>query len=355
MPTPTFTPHSRHLARTTGLIAAAAVALIAVLAGCGTNASPQSLAHPTLKVVLGWYADPESGGFFAAQDKGYYTKAGLGAVTLQPGGPQVSGTQLVASGRAEIGITDATGIALARQQGIPVVAIAAMYQTNPVGMIAHADSGINSFKDMANHTWIVQTGQLGPEWVKKSQGISFPTQQYQGSIANFLHEANIVQQGWPTNEVYQAQQAGVRTTFFSFADAGYNPYNDVLFTSQDYLKNHATEIKQFLQASMDGWRDYMGDVNVATTTNKALLTANNQQTSQSVWFAWDRQRQYITSSEGKQQLGAMTQGRWDTLVKQMTDLGALTKPLSGKDLFDSSLLPQVVPTDTMPSAPQGSY
>jgi NitT/TauT family transport system substrate-binding protein len=331
------------------------VALIAVLAGCGTNASSQSSAHPTLNVVLGWYADPESGGFFAAHDKGYYTKAGLGGVTLQSGGPQVSATQLVASGRAQLGITDATGVALARQQGIPVVAIAAMYQTNPVGMIAHADGGINSFKDMANHPWIVQTGQLGPEWVKRSQGISFPTQQYQGSIANFLHDKNIVQQGWPTNEVYQAQQAGVQTKFFSFADAGYNPYNDVIFTTQDYLKNHATEIRQFLQASMEGWRDYTGDVNVATATNKALLAANNQQSPQSVWFAWDKQRQYITSGEGKQQLGAMTQGRWDTLVKQMTDLGALTKPLNGKDLFDNSLLPQVAPTDTMPSAPQGSY
>jgi NitT/TauT family transport system substrate-binding protein len=247
------------------------------LAACGTSSAPAPGASEAMTLVLPWYADPEGGGFFAAQSEGFYTAKKLD-VTLQSGGPQVSATQLVAAGRAQVGFTDAAGIIQAREQGIPIVAIGALYQDNPVGVMVHTDTGITSFAQMGSKTWVVQTGQFGPDWVKRSTGISFTTQQYQGSIANFLHDDALVQQGWPTNEVYQAQQAGVKVNFVPFSSAGFNPYNDVFFTSESYLAAHRQQLSDFLAASMQGWRDYMGKVDVATKANTAILAANNQWT-----------------------------------------------------------------------------
>jgi NitT/TauT family transport system substrate-binding protein len=334
---------------------AGALALMLAATACGGSAQTSSASGSTpFTLVLPWYADPEGGGFFAAQTEGLYHNKNLD-VTLQPGGPQVSATQLVAAGRAQVGFTDAAGIIQAREQGIPIVAIGALYQNNPVGVMAHADTGITSFAQMAGRTWVVQTGQLGPDWVKKSTGISFGTQQYQGSIANFLHDDNLIQQGWPTNEAYQAQQAGVKVNFIPFSASGFNPYNDVFFTSESYLQQHRQQLVDFLAASMQGWADYMSDVKVATQTNDALLKANTQQSSQSVWYAWDKQRAYVVADEGKQQLGAMTDQRWTTFLDQMKQLGQVTTTVNVKDVYDSSLLPKVPAPASLPPGPTGSY
>lgn len=334
---------------------AGAVALALTTAACGGSSSSSTSADGSTKftTVLPWYADPEGGGFFAAQSEGLYKGKKLD-VTLQPGGPQVSATQLVASGRAQVGFTDAAGIIQARQQGIPVVAIGALYQDNPVGMMVHADTGITSFAGMAGKTWVVQTGQLGPDWVKKSTGIDFTTQAYNGSIATFLNNDGLAQQGWPTNEAYEAQKSGVKVNFVPFSASGFNPYNDVFFTSESYLASHRQQVVDFLAASMQGWSDYMSNVDVARTANDAILKVNSQQTSQSVWYAWDKQRPYVTAGEGAGQLGAMTEARWSTFMDQMKQLGQPV-PSDVKQLFDSSLLPKIPAPATLPAAPAGSY
>lgn len=348
------------LPRRTAAVAACALALVAVSA-CGGGKSSSASSSPAaagaltdFKLVLPWYADPEGGGFFAAKSEGLYGAKKLN-VTLQPGGPQVSATQLVAAGRAQVGFTDAAGIVQAREQGIPIVAIGALYQDNPVGVMVHADTGITSFAGMSGKTWVTQAGQLGPQWVKKQTGISFGTQAYQGSIANFLRKDDLVQQGWPTNETYQAEKAGVKVNFVPFSTSGFNPYNDVFFTSESYLKSHRAELSDFLAASMQGWKDYMGDLNVAKTANAALLKANDQQSSQSVWYAWDKQRKYITAGDGRMRLGAMTGTRWSTLIDQMKQLGQLKSAPNAKDLYDSSLLPKVAAPASLPVAPTGSF
>ena len=305
-------------------------------------------------MLLPWYADPEGGGFFAAQEEGLYGKAGLD-VTLQPGGPQVSETTLVATGKAQIGFTDAAGIVEAQQQGIPIVAIGALYQNNPVGVMVHASTGITSFEQMAGKTWVVQTGQLAPSWIEKQDKISFQTQAYQGSIAAFLKSDNLVQQGWATNEAYQAAEAGVQVNFVPFSTSGFNPYNDVFFTSTSYLAAHRSELEKFLAASMQGWQDYMGNLTAAKAANAALLKANNQQTSKSVWFAWDKERPFVAWGDGKTQLGAMSATRWSTFLDQLVALGQIKSKPPLSSLYDASLLPKIGAPATFPAAPAGSY
>ncbi|MET0933550.1 MAG: ABC transporter substrate-binding protein [Mycetocola sp.] len=341
--------------------AALALTLAASLSACSATGSASTAAADAdsgkatdIELVLGWYATPESGGFYAAEEQGYFEDANLN-VTITPGGPSVSGTQIVAGGRAQMGISDAVSIARAQEEGIPIVAIAAMYQTNPVGVMVHADSDMESFEDMAGHTWVTQTGQVAPEYIKSTLGIDFDTQAYQGSIANFIADDSLVQQGWPTNEVYQASSQGVETRFFSYAESGYNPYNDVVFATEDYIAENPEAIKAFLEASMNGWADYIGDIDAATAANEALLEANAEQSEESVWFAWDKQREYITAGDGAAQLGAMSDERWSTLVDQMLELDQIAGEIDPATLFDASFLPEVAAPSDLPAAPTGSY
>ena len=349
------TPHTRtsstRLPRIIGAIVAVLVSLLAVSA-CGNSSNSSD--SKKITVVLPWYADPEGGGYFAAQAENLYQQKGLD-VTLQPGGPEVSATQLVASGRAQIGHTDAAGILQAQQQGIPIVAIAAIYQNNPVGILSHADQNLTSFDAMKGRTLISQAGALYPVWLDKQLGVTLKTQQYQGSIANFLKDPTLLQQGWPTNEAYQAEQAGVPVNFVPYSTSGFNPYNDVLFTSTSYLQSHRQQLTDFLAASFTGWRDYIGDTGVAQKANDAILKSNSEQSSKAVWYAWDKQRAFVVAGDGAAKLGAMTEDRWSTVIDQLGKIGQLDKAPKTSDVYDASLLPAVAAPASLPAPPTGSY
>ena len=78
-------------------------------------------------------------------------------------------------------------------------------------------------------------------------------------------------------------------------------------------------------------------------------------TSEAIWYAWDKQRDYVVSGDGQGQLGAMSTARWTEAVDQLVKLDVLKKSIPAADLFDASYLPKVGAPTTMPAAPSGSY
>src|SRR5258708_32277017 len=152
-----------HLPRVAAVAGAVAFALAAASAcgGSTSSAAPSSSSASgatPFTLVLPWYAAPEGGGFFAAKAEGLYKGKNLD-VTLQPGGPQVSATQLVAAGRAQIGFTRAPRIVQAPGQGLPIGATGAPYQDNPVGAMVPPTPRIPPLPAVGGTAWGVQTGE----------------------------------------------------------------------------------------------------------------------------------------------------------------------------------------------------
>lgn len=340
--------------------AAGVLATTLALSACSADSSDEASGGDDLTdvtVVLGWFPSPESGGYYTAQQLGYYEDAGLN-VTIELGGPQVSGTQLVASGRADFGITGAGAneIIQARDEGIPLKAVNAVIQESMTGMMVHADTGIESLEDTDGMTWVNSPGVLGVEWVKHEYGIDFPQMQFSGSIANFLQDDTLVQQEIAPNGPYVANQEGVEVTFLPFADTGFSPYNSVTFVTDDYLEENRDIVEAFVDASNQGWRDYMGDVEIAGEINNYLIEeAGSDYSLDHTWFWWEAQRDYILTGEGTETIGAMTPERWTDLIDQMQSLGVLSGEVALDDVADFTVTPDIAPLDALPEAPEGSY
>src|SRR5580658_3624637 len=98
---------------------------VGLLAACGKSSK--------IRLALDWKPEPEFGGFYAAN----YQKHGLD-VEILPGGAGTPTVQMVGAGSAEFGIVEADEILLARAQGNDVVALLAVFQNNPQGIMAHA-------------------------------------------------------------------------------------------------------------------------------------------------------------------------------------------------------------------------
>src|SRR5215218_1195412 len=114
---------------------------------------------PTKIIVqLDWVAEPEHGGFYQAQARGFFRAEGLD-VTLIPGGPGAQVMPSVATGRADIAQADSTNTLLQQAEGLPVVQFAAVFQDDPSGILVHADSTVRRFEDLQGKAIIAR-----PEW-----------------------------------------------------------------------------------------------------------------------------------------------------------------------------------------------
>lgn len=317
-----------------------------VLAGCGENtekidASSTTAAKEAVPItqVTNWFAEPEHGGQYAALSEGFYKEAGID-MTILPGGPQISPVQIVASGQAQFGMVQADDILLARESGIPVVAVAAIFQKNPQALLYHKDAGVKDFSDLNGHSVFVAPGAGYWEYIKKAYKLDTVKEQaYTGSYAAFINDKGAVTQCYITSEPYSMKQQGIETEYLLIHDSGYQPYANVLFTTEKFLEENPELVKAYVAASIKGWNHYKEHYK---EVNPVIQKENPDLTLESMIYGAEAQMELIFTEEAMQKgVGYMNEERWLTLQKQLLDLGIITKQEDIKRAFTTAYLPAV--------------
>ena len=102
-----------------------------------------------MQLALNWKAEPQFGGFYAAQVLGLYTKNGLD-VTIIEGGSGTPTIQVLGAGKVDYAIVSADEVVISHDRGAKnVVALFATFQTNPQAIMAHAARGFHSRRGRA--------------------------------------------------------------------------------------------------------------------------------------------------------------------------------------------------------------
>ncbi len=97
-----------------------------LLAACIGQTSAKSYDGPVAHVTLAldWTPNTNHTGIYVAMQKGYYQQNGID-LTLAPYSSSVYPEQLVATGKAEFGISFPESVTTFRAQDVPIVSIAA--------------------------------------------------------------------------------------------------------------------------------------------------------------------------------------------------------------------------------------
>lgn len=278
-----------------------------------------------ITVQLDWVAEPEHGGFYQAQARGFFREAGLDVV-LVPGGPNAFVMPSVATGKADIGQADSTNTLLQQAEGLPVVQFAAVFQDDPSGILVHADSPVRKFEDLQGRTIIAR-----PEWaflkfLQKKYGLKVNIVPQNFSVAAFMGNKEALQQGYFIAEPYHITKAGGKSPrFLSTWDAGFRAYA-VLVTNRKFARDHPAELRAFVRAYIRGWRDYLeGD---PAPAHAALKKANPTNTDEFMMFS----RQMILDEKlvtgrdvdgGPGKIGRLDPSRYATQIAQLEELGIL--------------------------------
>jgi NitT/TauT family transport system substrate-binding protein len=307
--------------------------------GCAKKSPPSAGAPdagaPTLAKVtlaLDWVPEPEFGGFYAARESGAYEKHGIG-IEIQGGGAGVPVLQMVATGRADFGTVGGDELLTARARGADLVALFAVFQTSPQGIMVHASRKLQKLEDAFHSgTVALETGKAYAAYLKKKfawEGVKVVP--YDGGVAHFLADPSFGQQCYVSSEPIAARKKGAEPTVFLIADAGFNPYATVVVTRRELLQKNPGLVKKFVLATREGWRAYLDNPGA---TNLLLAKLNTALDAESLSAAAEAQRPLIENEHTEQfGLGIMLQARWQTLADQLLELKFLDKPVNVADSF----------------------
>lgn len=284
----------------------------------------QSAPAAKVKLALNWVPEPEFGGFYAARESGAFAKEGLD-VEILGGGAGVPVVQMVAGGQVDFGISGADEVLTARARGADVLPLLAVFQTSPQAIMTHESRGAKSIADILNSgTLAIEPGLPYAAYLKKKYGFDkVKVVPYDGGVARFVADKDFSQQCFITAEPIAAKRKGSDPAAFLVATEGFNPYVVVVITRAALWKENPERVRAFVRATREGWRTYLQD---PTRSNEIMAKLNTSMDAETFVAAAEAQRPLIETPETKEKgLGVMTSERWETLAKQLVDLGVLQK------------------------------
>lgn len=208
-----------------------------------------------VSVQLPWKHQFEFAAFYAAEAKGYYRDAGL-AVDILEGDPGVDTVSTVLSGKAEFGI-GTSSLVIDRHQGKPVVALAALMQHSPVGLLARRAHGINSVSDLADRPVAVDVHSSNEiEAYLKASGLPAnrlklvpQTDWTLASVDSGEHAAKAV---YLSNEPFLIRGREHEYLLLTPRSAGIDLFGNMLFTTESTLGKRPELVRAFREATLKG-------------------------------------------------------------------------------------------------------
>lgn len=303
-----------------------------MLAGCSRAPAPAPSGLTPVTLQTDWYAQPEHGGFYQAQVTGIYRAAGLDVSILQ-GHPNLNPIQVVASGRADFGLSRSDDVITAASRGIPVVMLAALMEKDPQAIMYHEDQGIHSFHDLDGRKLLAVPGLNFIAILEQTQHISLRILPSDFGIARFVADPSMTTQCFVTNEPYYARQAGARVGILMLSDAGISPYR-VWFTTRAFLAEHADLARAFTQASLRGWAEYVGGDRAQADAR--LETLNPRMNPDFIRYCVGAMQSYrLISGDAAagDAPGRLNPARLADQIRQLSAIGVLAHPVTVADVL----------------------
>lgn len=334
-----------------------ALIMVAVLlAGCGgstppepgsaTGATAEDAAdapaqtttedQPALRpvtIAMSYIPNVQFASFYVADSKGYYAEEGLDVTFDYNFENDV--VQRVAQGDVEFAMAGATSVLLARQQGLPVVLVATIYQEFPVVFFSTAQNPIETVADLEGKR-IGIPGRFGASYyallallyANNMQESELDIQEIGFTQAQAVLEGKVdVATGYAMNEPVLLREQGEDVSVLRVADS-FPLASDGIITNEQLIDNEPEVVRSFVKATMRGLADTLEnddeafDLSLAYIPEAQLgdleLQRKVLQESLPYWY-----------SEKTQQagLGYSDPAVWEETHTFMRDVELLTQPV----------------------------
>lgn len=244
------------------------------------GASPVAAQAPDrIRVQLLWHHQAQFAGFYVAQAKGYYERAGI-VVELIEGGPGINTLDEMAQDRADVALSWLPQAIAARQRNQDAVNIAQIFRKSGTAIVCRRDMGFRNPADIAGKTigvWNVGDELNVRSWLRRLDvAPDRVTMQEQRPDGRDLIEGRVpCATAMMYNEYWSILRAGISPgdlLFTRLSDNGLGFLEDGLYVRAQSLADNARRdaLARFLRATLDGWSYALDNIEEAYAISMAV-------------------------------------------------------------------------------------
>lgn len=296
--------------------------------------TPRSFASEenVVSIQLRWHHQFQFAGYYAALEKGFYRDEGL-EVEIRNGDPQHQSVEEVLLGRA-LYAQGNSEVLYKRLQGEPLVALAAIFQHSPAVLITLKSSGIRSVHDLIGKKVMLANELQDADFLTMLSNEGISTSQITALSSSF-HLNDLISgkvdafNAYTTNEPYFLKKNNIPFNIIDPVSYRVDFYSDILFTSEEEVRNHPARVESMLRATLKGWRYAMDNPEEIIELLKTKYQV--KKTRDHLRFEAEEMRKLILPD--LIQIGHMNPERWQYMANTFVTSGLLPNT----DHFDGFL------------------
>lgn len=209
-----------------------------------------------ITLQLNWLNQFQFAGYYMAKEKGFYKDAGLD-VNIKEFNQKIDLANVIKENKADFAI-GRSSLIINKINGTDIVALAAIYQHSPL-MLLTTNETIKNIEDFKNKKIMITpdaefsasiTAMLSSNNIDKDDLIML---EHSFDINDLINKKVDLMASYISNEPIRLQDKGINYKIFHPKDFGFDFYNDILFTSSEFIKNNPKTTKNFYEATIKGW------------------------------------------------------------------------------------------------------
>jgi putative hydroxymethylpyrimidine transport system substrate-binding protein len=323
------------------------LALALGLAACGEKSEEIDGEAQPFSLTLDFYPNPDHAGIYMAQKLGYFEQAGLDVSIRTPSDPAAP-IKHVAAGRTDLAISYEPEVVLAAEQGLEVLAVAALVDQPLTSMIWLSKSGIKGVAGLRGKTiatagipyqdaylrTILARANLTPDDVK-TVNVGY------GLLPAIVGgRAQAMLGGFRNVEGVDLRLRGKDPVVMPVDELGVPTYDELVLVAQrDRLERDPETIRLFVAALARGTAAALERPNAAL---EALLEANRD-LDPKLTRAELAATLPLLKPRADRPFGYMNAGRWREFVGWMRDNGLISVLPGTSSLLSNAYLPGSIP------------
>lgn len=201
-----------------------------------------------------WTPQSQFAGYYVAQEKGFYKKAGV-EVDFQHPSASYSAANRLLEGSSDIITQQLVQAMILIDQGMPIVHILQTSQRNSLVLVSRSDT-LRTLQDLKGKKvgiWKAGFGDLA-YIMDTEKELNIKWVPFLESVNLFLSGAIDATLAMDYNEYQKIRVSGHEDKpVIRFSDTEYDYPEDGLYVSEDFYKLHPDKVKAFAEASRKGW------------------------------------------------------------------------------------------------------
>jgi NitT/TauT family transport system substrate-binding protein len=279
--------------------------------------------------MLQWLPQSQFAGYYVAKEKGMYSRRGLD-VEIMRGGPDRNAVQLLKDGKADFALLWLTSALDVMDEGVPLAHVAQIVNRSNLQIVAWADSGIRSVKDLGGRRVSVWEDPFRPAFRAffKAQGVSPAIIPQYYTVNLFLRHGVDACSAMEYNESHVLYQAGIddsRIIRFPLADQGINFPEDGIYCLES-TRDSAPEVCQALaEATLEGWREAADHAEEALDIVMARVTEEKVPTNRTHmrWMLDHLIQSVFPKKEGEWKPGVLPRKSYEETKRWLVELDVI--------------------------------